>query len=99
MLPNESAFFVPDVGDTRNTQVAFGTEAYYAANKIASKRFVVPHVKLDNSALLGDYYVPSGRLIIVSRKPYAREWTQAAHRATPAGTSRWSARALKAWTW
>lgn len=85
ILTNESAFYVPDVGDNKTGQAAFGSLAYYEQNKIAAKRFSVPHVKLDNSGAWSNYYVPAGRLIIVDRTPQSREWVKAAHRGTSAG--------------
>lgn len=74
IMPNESAFWVPDVGDNKNAQVKFGSKEYFEANKIAAKRFVIPHVKLENSGLFSNFYVPAGRLILVDRTPYSREW-------------------------
>jgi hypothetical protein len=69
------------------SQVQFGSAAYYEANKIPAKRFIVPHAKLSgsggNSIMSGyDYYVPTGRLYIVDRTPYFREWVDAADRGT-----------------
>jgi len=77
IAPNESAFFIPDVGDNKTDQAKFGSEAYYEANKIAAKRFEIPHVKLAGSSYTWDFYVPAGRLIVVDRAPYAREWKHA----------------------
>lgn len=82
IMPNESAFWVPDVGDNKTSQVKFGSEEYFQANKIAAKRFVIPHVKLENSGLFSNFYVPAGRLIIVDRTPYSREWVDAENRGT-----------------
>jgi hypothetical protein len=84
ILPNESAFFIADVGANMNSQAKFGSEDYFAANKIASKRFQIPHTQLANSGSWSDYWVPSGRLIIVSRDPYSREWIDAADRGSSA---------------
>lgn len=84
VLPNESAFWVPDVGDNKESQVQFGSLEYFEAKKIPAKRFVIPHVKLENSGLFSNFYVPAGRLIIVDRTPYSREWVKAAHRGTSA---------------
>lgn len=84
VLPNESAFWLPDVGDNKTSQVQFGSLAYFEANKIAAKRFVIPHTKLENSGLFSNYYVPAGRLIIVDRTPYSREWVKSAVRGTSA---------------
>lgn len=75
ILPNESAFWIPDMGDNKADQKKFMSEEYLLNNKIAAKRFQVPHVQLPKSSWTMDYYVPAGRLIIVDRTPYARQWT------------------------
>ncbi len=82
ILPNESAFFIPDGGANKDSQSQFGSEEYLKANKVAAKRFIVPHAKFSGSGLWSDFYVPTGRLIIVDRTPYNREWTKASHRGT-----------------
>lgn len=84
ILPNESAFFIPDVGANKDSQAAFGSEAYLSENKIAAKRFQIPHVQLKGSSYSFDFYIPAGRLIIVDRTPYAREWTKDAARGSAA---------------
>lgn len=82
ILPNESAFYIPDVGANKASQAKFGSEEYLRENKIAAKRFIIPHTKLENSGLLSNYYVPAGRLIIVDRTPYNREWVSSSERGT-----------------
>jgi hypothetical protein len=83
ILPDESFFWVPDVGDNKSSQVKLNSEEYYAANQLAVKRFVIPHVKFSGSNPLWlDYYVPSGRAIIQPRTPYNREWTKDVKRGT-----------------
>ncbi len=84
ILPNESAFWIPDVGANKDSQVQLDGEAYLNANKVALKRFVVPHVKLTGSGgfLEWDAYVPTGRLIIVDRTAYSQEWVDAHDRGT-----------------
>ena len=82
ILPNETAFWIPDVGANKDTQVKMDTESYYNNNKVALKRFIVPHVKLPGSGTWSDFYVPAGRLIIVDRTPYSREWVDATDRGT-----------------
>lgn len=74
ILPNESAFYVPDVGDNKTSQAKFGSEEYYQNNKIAAKRFVIPHVKLEGSGLWSNFYVPAGRLFVLNRSPVSLEW-------------------------
>jgi hypothetical protein len=82
ILPNESAFFIPDVGANKDSQAKFGSEEYLRENKIAAKRYVIPHTKLPGSGVVTDFYVPAGRLIIVDRKPFNREWVKSASKGT-----------------
>lgn len=82
ILPNESAFFIPDVGDNKSNQASFGSEAYLSEKKIAAKRFEIPHTKLANSGFWNNKYVPAGRLIVVDRTPVSREWVKQPHRGT-----------------
>lgn len=85
--PNHSAFWIPNQGDNKNSQAKLDSEDYFNANKIAAKFFVIPHFKLSGSAGYSmfsgwDFYVPSGRLIIVDRTPQNREWVTATERGT-----------------
>ena len=82
ILPNESGFWIPDAGANRDSQAQFESEAYLNSNKVALKRFVVPHTKLQGSGSFYDFYVPAGRLIVVDRTPFSREWVDAADRGT-----------------
>jgi hypothetical protein len=84
IMPNESVFWVPNTGANRDSQVEFDSEAYWNEHKVAAKLFVVPHVKLANTGgWMGfDPYVPAGRLFIVDRTPYSREWVAAAGRGS-----------------
>jgi hypothetical protein len=88
IMPNESAFWIPDTGANKDTQTNLDSEAYLAANKIALKRFVIPHAIFRDSGGANwfdrDYYVPTGRMIIVDRAPYNREWVRATDRGTSA---------------
>ncbi len=82
VLPNESAFWIPDTGANAATQTNMDSEAYFQANKIATKRFQIPHAVLPGSGWFAGYYVPTGRLIVVDRTPYNREWTRSSGRGT-----------------
>jgi hypothetical protein len=90
ILPNESAFFIPDTGANKDSQAQFNSEAYLQDKKIAVKRFIIPHQKLSGSGGASwlstgwDFYVPTGRLIIVDRSPYSREWVASRNRGTSA---------------
>jgi hypothetical protein len=82
ILPNQSAFLVPEVGANKDSQAQFGSQQYYQDNKVASKRIQIPHTLLKNPGWSYDYYIPSARLIIVDRTPYQREWTASATTGT-----------------
>ena len=87
VLPNQSAFFIPDVGANRDNQAQFGSVDYLNQNKVAAKRFVIPHSKLSGTGGTAvfsgpDFYVPTGRLIIVDRTPFFKEWVDASDRGT-----------------
>ena len=82
ILPNESAFWIPDAGANKDNQAQIESEAFLNANKVALKRFVVPRAKLSGSGSFYDFYVPAGRLIIVDRTPFSREWVDATDRGT-----------------
>ncbi|HET6235054.1 MAG TPA: hypothetical protein VFE41_08830 [Acetobacteraceae bacterium] len=82
ILPNESAFWIPDVGANKDSQAQLESEAYLNANKVALKRFILPHVHLSRLGGFFDFYVPAGRLIIVDRTPFSRDWVDAAGRGT-----------------
>lgn len=89
ILPNESAFWIPDVGANRDAQGKLDSEEYLNANKVALKRYVIPHQKLSGSGGTSwtsgwDSYVPTGRMIIVDRTPFSREWVDAQDRGTAA---------------
>lgn len=76
--PNHSAFWIPGFGDSKNAQAESESEEFLNANKVQSKFFPIPHQKLAGSSYMSwDYYVPSGRLIIVDRSPFFHEWTRA----------------------
>jgi hypothetical protein len=82
ILPNETGFWIPDAGANKDNQAQFESEAYLNSNKIALKRFIVPHAKLSGSGSFFDFYVPAGRLIIVDRTPFSREWVDSEQRGT-----------------
>ena len=80
---NQSAFAIPVVGDTKNTQTSFGSKAFLDLNKVAAKRFQVPHTMINNPNWgTSNYYVPSVLLILVDRTPYMREWRDESDRGT-----------------
>lgn len=82
VLPNQSAFLVPEVGDNLTNQAQFSAAQYRALQKIGQKRIDIPHVQLQGSSWYANYYVPAARLIIVDRPPFYREWTASTHTGT-----------------
>lgn len=82
ILPNQSAFYIPDVGANKDSQAEFGSEQYFKENKIAAKRFDMPHVKLPASGWFSNKVVNAGRLILVDRTPVTREWVDSDGRGT-----------------
>ncbi len=83
ILPNQTAFAIPEQGANRQNQAAFMSEQYLTDNKVAMKRFQVPHVLIHNpSVWTRDYYVPSTKLLVVDRTPYMREWVAESNRGT-----------------
>jgi hypothetical protein len=84
VLPNWSAFWIPDTGNNRDDQAKMDSQDYLEKNKIAAKRFIIPHAKLSGSGGWSgwDAYVPSGRLILVDRTTYSHEWVDSHERGT-----------------
>ncbi len=82
ILPSESAFYIPNVGDNKSDQAHLDSEAYLREKKIPAKLFMIPHTKLENSGLFSNFYASAGRLIIVDRKPFNRSWVSATDRGT-----------------
>jgi hypothetical protein len=84
VLPNWSAFWIPDTGNNRDNQAQLDSQDYLEKNKIAAKRFIIPHAKLSGSGGWGgwDAYVPSGRLILVDRTTYSHEWVDSHDRGS-----------------
>ncbi len=74
IMPNQTAFAIPEMGDTKNKQVAFMSEEFLKANKVAAKRFKVPHMVLNTKIGDMDKWIPSVKLLLVDRTPYSREW-------------------------
>lgn len=82
ILPNQSAFLIPAVGDNKTAQGQFGSAAYLNEKKVAAKRVQIPHVKLENSGIISSMVVPAATLIIVDRTPFYREWTNHSDKGT-----------------
>jgi hypothetical protein len=86
ILPNETAIYVPSVGNNKDSQVKLDSEEYLKANQVSSKLFIIPHMKLSGSGSYigwGDFYVPAGRLFIVDRTTYSHEWVQKGRGSNP----------------
>ncbi len=77
ILPNQTVFWVPDVGANKESQAQFDSEAYLKDARIAGKRFQIKHDIIVGSTGWSerDYYGPVGRLYVVIREPFNRKWT------------------------
>jgi hypothetical protein len=82
ILPNWSAFLIPEVGANKDTQGQFGSIEYLKSNKVAMKRVQIPHEKLEGTSVWKNYYVPAARCVIVDRTPYQREWVASPTKGT-----------------
>jgi len=84
ILPNWTAFWIPDTGDNITDQATLDSSAYLDKKKVATKRFIVPHAKLTGTGGWGgwDAYVPTGRLIMVDRTTYSHEWVDSVDRGS-----------------
>ncbi len=80
ILPNWSAFWIPNVGDNKTDQKQMDSAEYLNANKVPLKFFQVPHTKLPGSSYFSDYYIPAGRLILVDRTTFTHEWVDSTDR-------------------
>lgn len=82
--PSQTAFLVPLEGKTSN-QEAFQSEEFLAKHQVAVKRVQIPHRWVQKGrAYWSGEYLPTMRLIVVERKPVAREWTSTADSGTSA---------------
>lgn len=84
VLPNQTAFLIPEVGETKSGQAAFMSEQFLNERKVAMKRVQIPHTLIRNPGWTYDYYVPAARLLLVDRSPVSREWVSAGDRGTSA---------------
>lgn len=78
IMPSETAFAIPEQGANKAGQAAFMSEQYLSDNKVAMKRFQIPHVLIKTAIGSRDYYVPGTKLMIVNRAPATREWRSGA---------------------
>lgn len=74
---NETAFLVPLEGNTKKDQAAFMSVDFLEEAKVAAKRVTLPIRKRDTGRMWWSYeWLPTMKLIKVSRAPVTREWTQ-----------------------
>jgi hypothetical protein len=84
VLPNQTAFLIPEVGESKSGQAAFMSEQFLNERKVAMKRVQIPHTLIRNPGWAYDYYVPAARLMLVDRSPVSREWVSSTDRGTSA---------------
>jgi hypothetical protein len=83
VLPQHSAFLIPQVGDTKSNQRQFESVAFLDEKKVGSKRIQIPHAKLQNTGTVFDAYVPTALLVLVNRTPYVVTWSKEKTQESP----------------
>lgn len=83
VLPQHSAFLIPQVGDNKSSQKQFESETFLNEKKVGSKRIQIPHAKLQNTGALFDAYVPTALLVLVNRTPYVVTWSKDVTKESP----------------
>lgn len=72
--PSETAFLIPLEGQT-SSQASFDSEKFLEDSKVATKRVSIPKRWRSTGRLwFSGEYIPTVRLIVVDRKPEARNW-------------------------
>ncbi len=83
IAPNETGFLIPLDDDPKSGQTKFESEAYLESRKVATKRQLIDQRWLKTGYFwLSGQYIPTQRLIKVSRSPITRVWTQSASTGT-----------------
>lgn len=81
--PNETAFVVPAEGATKNGQKQLLSIEYLESKKVAAKRISIPQRKAKTGRWWFSYkWIPTVKVIKVSRTPETREWTGGASTGT-----------------
>lgn len=85
--PDETAFLVPlDAGGVN--QASFGSAEFLEISKVAAKQVEIPYrIKSCGGIFCMDEWIPSARLIKVSRAPVVRSWTQPGSGTSPSNQS------------
>ena len=79
--PSQTAFMIPL--DTTSEQQHLASEEFLKRAQVATKRVQVSHVWVQQGHLPNTgKYLPTVRVVLVERKPVAREWTEAASTGT-----------------
>ena len=73
--PNETAFVIPLEGASKSNQASFDSIEFLNEAKVATKRIEVAKRWLKTGRLpASGEYIPTARVITVSRTPVTREW-------------------------
>jgi hypothetical protein len=82
--PDETAFMVKLEGDTLSGQAKFESVEFLEERKVSTKRVILPQRDRSTGRMYWSYeWIPTARVIKISRKPVQREWTD----DTDSGTS------------
>jgi hypothetical protein len=73
---DETAFYIPLEGESQAGQAQFESVEFLEASKVATKRVNIPQRKRSTGRAWFSYeWIPTARVITISRKPVQREWT------------------------
>lgn len=73
---HETAFLIKMEGDSQNGQAKFESVEFLEERKVASKRIILPQRKRSTGRAWFNYeWIPTARVIKISRRPVQREWT------------------------
>lgn len=73
---HETAFLIKMEGDTQTGQAKFESIEYLENKKVAAKRVLLPQRKISTGRMWFSFdYIPTARVVKISRRPVQREWT------------------------
>ncbi len=74
--PDETAFLIKLEGDTKSGQAKFESIEFLEEKKVGAKRIILPQRKRSTGRAWFSYeWIPTARVIRISRAPVHREWT------------------------
>jgi hypothetical protein len=78
---DETVILIPMLGD-KASQSQMRSVEFFQTNKVAAQYVLIPHGKLPGTGNFFDEFVNTSQVIVVKRRPVAREWTASASTGT-----------------